>query len=186
MTLLMRLVPDIFRLVRGACRRHPAIPAAVVLLAALLFSLSAVRAADQARAGATRRQENLDKARSLAEALDRVVPPQMPADGPAILTRRLEQGLAAAGVPAEGAIGSLALRSLGGVGGLPMSRHQARIELTALTMRQVAVAIDAIESSGTPVWLESVELQAAGTSEDRWDAVVLVQWLASPNDTRRG
>ena len=183
----MRFDLDIFRRIRGLCHRQPALPAALVLLAAALFALSAVRDANRASATAARRQVNLAGTRSVAEALDRVVPRHMPPGGPDLLTRRIEQSLVAAGTPAECAISSLAIQSLGGVGGLPTSRHQAHIELKALTLAQVAVALDAVESSGLPAWIDSLEVWAApaGSDQERWNAVLQVDWLATPKGARR-
>lgn len=162
--------------------RYPLIPFAAVLLLSACFALWSIGQASRSRAAAERLEENLQRARAASDALTRIVPQHMPAGGAQALVEQLEDALIAAGAD-RGLMRSVNVQSLGGLSDVPSGRQQARIELAGLTVRQSAIAIDAIESCALPVWIESTDLSATGgDAADHWNAIIQVNWIARTVD----
>lgn len=159
------------------------IPAGAALLVAALFASWAVAHATQSRATAQRLGQNVQRAHVASAALSRTAPRHMPSGGAQVLVERLEESLIAAGADKQ-SMRSVNLQSLGGLSDVHSARQQARLELTNLTTRQAAVAIDAIESCGLPVWVESMDLSATGEGADGWNATIQVNWIARAADSR--
>jgi hypothetical protein len=162
--------------------RYPLVPAGIVLLCAVGFTVWSMAGAGQAREVARRASQNLERARVASESLERMVPRYMPAGGAATLVERMERSLVAAGAD-KGAVRSVNVQSLGQLTDVAAGRRQARVELAGLTMPHAATAIDAVESCGLPVWIESAELSASGgEAADEWIAVMQVNWITGNAD----
>jgi hypothetical protein len=162
--------------------KYPLIPVTAVLFLAACFALWAIDQASRSRAAAERAEHNLQRARNASDLLTRIVPRHMPAGGAQTLVEHLEGSLVAAGADKH-SVRSVNVQSLGRLSDVPAGRQQARVELTGLTMRQAAIAIDTIEVCALPVWIESMDLSAAdGAAGDSWNAVIHVNWIARTAD----
>lgn len=151
--------------------------AALALAASLLIAFWAWDRTSEAHATAQRAEENLERAHQAMTSLARVTPRQMPSQGFRDMVAQLEKRLSE--IEADNrAIRSVNAQSLGILSGVPSARHQGRIELAGLTLAQVAVALDAVESSGLPCWIDAMDLSATGETSDLWNATLQVQWLS--------
>lgn len=169
------------RSLRQSLTAWPLVPASVALLVSAVLCFWTFSEAQEASASTIRAQENLATAQRSAGMLRRLVPQHMSEGGSQTLVQKLEQDLKNGGADPR-CISSVAFQSLGTLTGVPSSRQQARIELTGLKLKQVALALDSVESSGLPCWIDSVELNASGASgeaSDTWTAILQVQWLAA-------
>jgi len=164
-------------------RSAPLLLAALAFITGIGFAGWAATEASQAATTAQRLEQILIRSRAAATSLVRLTPAHMPADGSRLLMERLEKCLKSA-ESGSNAIVAANQESTGSLVGVSSQRQHFRVELAGLHLSQVAAALNAIESSGLPCWIDSLELSAASGGGDKWNAILQVGWLSKPSDAR--
>lgn len=148
----------------------------ILIVAASLWAWTAGRTRT-AQEIARRNTQNAARAKRAARALATLVPPQLTGDAGQKISALVDHALKSASVP-DRQLRTQSIHTLGAVGQTSVSKQQAHVEISNVSLEQAAKILQTVEGSGEPVWIESSDLTA--TSQDRWNLVLDIDWLQKP------
>jgi hypothetical protein len=168
--------PASFQKISKFWQDYPLVIAVVVCVISGALLVQAWASSQGTAELAIRVHQQYQRAQTAAAVLTRVMPEMLTDAQVRIVRDLLGKGVATAG-GSDKNVRAIYPESLGQLAGVQASHGRLRVELAGLTLKQLGTVINTMESSGLPLWIESIALSAAQDGSQSWNATLDFAWI---------